>query len=179
MAHAVLNKKGQISIEFLIIIIVSLIYIHSVTKPILVDTATAAAEDVKRLADAKIAAQRLADAINEAAAASGESKKTIHVFLPANASVSCNADDDKIDYSATISNVGCRDPDANPEEGPCDYSEAEECIGPSGSFECSSSIALLAGANPSCPTMEGPLYMAVEVIKNSAGEISVGWQGTG
>lgn len=181
MAGAV-KSRGQVSIEFLLIIIISLIYIYTVARPVLVDTGAAAAEDVKRVSDAKIAAQKLANSINEAAAGSGESKRTVHLFLPAKASVACG--ENVIEYTAKIANLYCRNPlekktEEQPiSEGACTYS-AGNCSGPpyEGEYECGGSIELLDSADPNCDavgSIEGPLYRAVVVEKGAAG-ITVEW----
>ena len=99
-----LKSKGQISIEFILIILIVLIYIHSVIQP----TAKAAAqstEDVARLAQTKLAAQKLGAAINELQANQSDGKKTIELFVPKDGTVTCNGSANVIEFSATMSSL--------------------------------------------------------------------------
>ncbi|MCX6799062.1 MAG: hypothetical protein NTW59_03140 [Candidatus Diapherotrites archaeon] len=166
-----MNSKAQVSIEFIIIIVIALIYINTITNPLLIQTSTASAEDVQHVGDARIAAQKLANAINEAAASPGESRKTVQLYLPANSGISCDRTNKEIDYSARVSNLYCRQPAVT-----CSYSESEACAAGVGTFNCSSSVPLLAAAelhDPLCPSMEGPLYRNFVVAKDAFGVIDV------
>jgi len=171
-----LNNRAQVSIEFIIIIVISLIYINTVTNPLLITTSTAAAQDVKKVGDAKIAAQTLANAVNSAVANSGESRKTVQLFLPAETGLSCDMANQEIDYSATIANLYCRQPAVT-----CAYSGAGACTTGVGSFQCVGSVKLIASSGGlTCPAamaspaeIEGPFYKDFTVTKNNAGAIAV------
>ena len=171
-----MNKRGQVSIEFILLIVITLVYIYGTVWP-LINDAIVAAEDVQRVSDTKISAQKLANAINEAAAGSGESKRTIHLLLPADASISCNAGENKIDYSLEVDNLHCRQPSAecayfegSTQKDPltCATSSADEKH-----FECSTSISMVAGAvSGSCPSLVGPSFEAI-IVQKTGGAISV------
>jgi uncharacterized protein (UPF0333 family) len=163
LGAVVLNNRAQVSIEFIIIIVISLIYINVVTSPLLITTSTAAAQDVKKVGDAKIAAQTLANAINSAAANSGESRKTVQLFLPAETGLSCDTAIQMINYTVKITDLSGRTP-----------------FGCSSATDCGGSVRLIASPGgltcPACDTStscEGPFYKAFAVTKNSAGAITV------
>ncbi|MDP2974139.1 MAG: hypothetical protein Q8N60_03750 [Candidatus Diapherotrites archaeon] len=171
-----MNKRGQVSIEFILLIVITLVYIYGTVWP-LINDAIVAAEDVQRVSDTKISAQKLANAINEAAAGSGESKRTIHLLIPNDASIECNSADNKIEYSVEVDNLYCRQPSEE-----CLYFEgiiqrqADTCATSTASekyFKCSASISMIAGAVPgSCPSLVGPLFDAI-VVEKPGGAISV------
>jgi len=83
------SKKGQISIEFMLIIIICLGYLHLLTINVL-EPAINAAEDTTRLGQAKLSAEKLASAINEMSSSLGEGKRTLHLFVPKNSEIICN-----------------------------------------------------------------------------------------
>ena len=159
-----MNIRGQVSIEFILLIIIGLIYIHTAIWPV-VNDAAAAAEDVKAVSDTKIAAQKLANAMNEAAASNGESRKTIQLFLPAGAAMACDPGNNEIKYGLQITGLYKRVPVG--------------CVTPT---DCTGSVKLLAGANPDCTAItqagkiEGPLFKEV-VVEKIGGSISVKWAG--
>lgn len=178
------------------LIVIALVYINAVSRPLLIDSSTMAADDVKNVGDAKIGAQKLANAVNAAAASGGESKKQVLVYLPEGTSISCDTSvltDKKITYSATVSNQYCRAystiaEECNPAKTnlPCceycfvDAGGDETCgsaCAAGGYFKCSGYIRLLSTANiPSCATsptiIQGAIYKGIAVLKDSLGEIS-------
>lgn len=81
-----MKQKGQASIEFMFLISIAMIYIATVVLPA-VEISKMAAEDVSRLAQTRLAAEKLANSIDSVAAASGEAKQTITIFVPENSIV--------------------------------------------------------------------------------------------
>lgn len=157
------------SIEFILLIVITLVYIYGTVWP-LINDAIFAAEDVQRVSDTKIAAQKLANAVNEAAAGSGESKRTIHLLVPAGASIECDSANKKINYAVDVNNLHERNPLAKDPTGiGC---ERKALVPTPANFKCTSSIALLESIN--CTTLQGPLFKAIVITKNSAGVITVG-----
>lgn len=159
------RQKGQVSIEFILLIVITLVYIYGTVWP-LINDATVAAEDVQRVSDTKISAQKLANALNEAAANSGESKKTIHLLVPNKASISCSGN--QINFTVDVNKMN----EKRPKPRGC------EEIGSPPYFECSASIALLQTAVPSnCASLkiQGPLppFKAYAITRDSAGVIKV------
>jgi hypothetical protein len=158
------NKRGQISIEFILIILIALIYIHSVVQP----TATIASqstEDVTRLSQAKLAAQKLAAGINQLGANQSDGRKTISLFVPKNSSIECASD--RINFSAAMS----------------DLREPPQCVGCERGCEgkeCKGYAELIDGASPNCDFGGSALISAGNsnvfrevVIAKEAGVISV------
>ena len=121
-----MNGKGQISIEFLLIMLIMLLYLQTIIRPG-IDSAEMAASDVQRVDQTNLMAEKLASSINEIAAASGDTKKTIQLFLPENVFISCDVTNKTIDY-----NVGLEHPE-----------ETTACPG----NICTKSIALLEDAD--------------------------------
>lgn len=130
------GKRGQVSIEFILIVLIALIYIYSVIQPTVL-TASQSTEDVTRLSEAKFAAQKLAGAISQLQASSGEGKKTITLYVPKNSSVECLGD--RVIFSAIMSNL------KKPPQcivSPCEYGCADRT--------CKGFVKLLGGAIPTC-----------------------------
>lgn len=122
---AVKNKRGQTSIEFILLILFVLVYISSVTNP-MVATANNSAEEVSSLGNAKIASQKIANAIDYVALAPN-AKKTINVFVPENSKIIINMANNSVDFNADMDNT------ENPK--PCPPGEASCCRIPDGSGE--------------------------------------------
>ncbi len=83
-----MNKKAQASIEFMFLISIAMIYIATVIMPA-VEISKVAAEDVTQLAQVRMAAEKLVNAIDSVAAASGDAKQTITIFVPARGIIEC------------------------------------------------------------------------------------------
>ena len=94
------NRRGQISIEFILIVLIIIIYIHSVVQPTLM-IATESAQDTTRISNVKLAAEKLAGTINQLEASQGNGRKTIDLFVPEKSYVECTPT--SIDFGATLS----------------------------------------------------------------------------
>lgn len=84
------SRKGQISIEFMLIILICLGYLQLLTVNVL-EPAIDAAQDVTRLGQAKLSAEKLAVTINEMGSSLGEGKRTLHLFVPKDIIFSCSS----------------------------------------------------------------------------------------
>lgn len=82
--------KGQISIEFVLILLVGLIYLQTIQITV-IDQSINSAKDVSNVGEARLAASKIVESVNELAAADGTAKKTIHVFVPEKTTISCLA----------------------------------------------------------------------------------------
>jgi len=161
-----LRQKGQVSIEFILIVVIALVYISGFVWPS-IEIASSAATDVKAVADTKASAMKIATALDEAAVSNGDMKKTVSIFLPNGATLNCDAANNEIDYELLISYI------ENWEPGDCVlYIDSEG----NDFTECSSSISVLQDAVPAnCPEIiEGPLFRELEIEK-AAGAITVAW----
>jgi len=169
---AVLSKKGQISVEFILLVVICLIYIAGAIWPIMGQGADAAG-DVKAVADAKLSSMKLAKALNQASLSSGDMKKTFNLYLGPDSVIACDFPNNEIDYTVTVSYINAI---SNPDTVNCSQVDvAGEPVG----WRCSSSVELLSGAvAPSCPAMQTggdtSLFRSV-VVEKQAGAISVEW----
>jgi uncharacterized protein (UPF0333 family) len=171
----ILSERGQISIEFILIVTISLVYINFYVWEA-VETASQTAVDIKAVADTKVSSMKLANALNEAATSNGDMKKTINIFLPENAMIACNVADPNnasIDYDVMVSHMQW-----NPDVFNCvEQFDAEEAIG----WTCSSEVELLPDAaaglliTGGCPAMNIPLFKQI-VVERIGPAISVNWK---
>ncbi|MFH1752121.1 MAG: hypothetical protein ABH821_04260 [archaeon] len=81
-------NKGQISIEFMLLLIIMLLYIQAVIIPAMNDS-TASVQDVRRIAESNLALEKIYNTANEIAFASGDSFQTITVFIPEETKINC------------------------------------------------------------------------------------------
>lgn len=82
-------KKGQTSIEFIIIVLIVVLFIITTTKP-LIENAKGITEDISNITRANSEAKRIANAAMEISMMGAGSKKTIEVFVPAKAALHCS-----------------------------------------------------------------------------------------
>lgn len=83
------RTRGQIAIEFVIIVIVVSIYLLTVVFP-LAQNASNAASDTSRISLARQALDNVRDAVEKADANPGDSKHTIELVIPEKTSFQCN-----------------------------------------------------------------------------------------
>ncbi len=160
-----IGRKGQVSIEFILIVTIALFYITSVVWPI-VNESTTAAEDVQGISATKISAMKIANALNEAESSSGDMKKTIIISLPTDAIISCDGTDE-IKFTAYVDAAG-----GNPDEINCD--PIIEGVPPDDTivnYKCDSTIDLITGAGTTFNII-GPIFKDFVVAKDNS-EISV------
>jgi len=78
-----LDNRGQISVEYLLLIVVILVVLGSITIP-LIGKSIDASNDISYTSDAKIAVESVADAINLVYANGPGSKRTLNIRIPQN-----------------------------------------------------------------------------------------------
>lgn len=78
-----MDNKGQVSAEYLLLIVVVLVIISSVTIP-LIGQSVDASNDVSNVADAKSAVVEIANAVNIVYANGPGAKRTLDVYIPQN-----------------------------------------------------------------------------------------------
>lgn len=79
----IMDNRGQISAEYLLLIVVVLVIISSVTIP-LIGKSIDASNDVSVTADAKNAVSEIANAVNIVYANGPGAKRTLDVYIPQN-----------------------------------------------------------------------------------------------
>jgi uncharacterized protein (UPF0333 family) len=83
------NKKGQVSIELMLIIIIVLLYINTVSRPY-IESTTGTVQDITRIAQGKLAVDKISNAVGYVSALSGESQQTISIYLPERTRIAWN-----------------------------------------------------------------------------------------
>ena len=149
------NRKGQASIEFMLLLIIMLMYVQLIIVPS-IDVAAASSEDVVRLGEARFAAEKLANTVNYVSASTGESKQTIKLFVPRETTIECNDTDNTIDFSVNMS------------------METGGIIGCSGTL-CEKSIPVMTATDLVCVMSQvlGPNLATVVVNKEASGVVYV------
>ncbi|MBI5884730.1 hypothetical protein HZB89_01385 [archaeon] len=163
MARAFL--KGQASIEFLLIIVIMIVFIQTIVQPAVLASADAL-EDVRQVGETKAAAQKLVNALDELSLAGDNAVKTIFIFVPGNSVIECSQLDSRIVYAASLK------------------SEATACQPPAESIQpidndnqkCTYAIQSIAGIQCNTTVFEGLLKgQAFEVrLSKAAGVVNVG-----
>ncbi|RLG71125.1 MAG: hypothetical protein DRO04_00490 [Candidatus Iainarchaeum archaeon] len=95
-------QKGQIAIEFILIIVIMLIFLQTIIQPTLTSSITTV-KDVSSLAQAKIAAEKIVNAIDFVALNASDSKIEVGIFLPVNTTLKCDPAAKKIYFSSVVS----------------------------------------------------------------------------
>ena len=180
MVLGFLKENGQVSIEFILIVTIALIYINASVWPS-VENSSNAAMDVKAIADTKVSAMKLANAVNEAGTSSGDMRKTVNIFIPKDGKITIAKGATKIDYDVLISYMNNYNPMEKIDGVGCELEE-DLALNPLG-FRCTSSVDILASAatNLSLPTdpnpfeIEGPRFGQL-VVEKTGTAISVDWK---
>jgi len=92
-----MKSKGQTSVEFLFLFLIMLMYIQTVVHPA-VDDSSASIIAINRTGQAKLAAMKLANAVNEVSALSGESSKTMWLFFDEDTNFWCDQANNEIKF---------------------------------------------------------------------------------
>ncbi|MFH1588654.1 MAG: hypothetical protein ABIA76_04940 [Candidatus Diapherotrites archaeon] len=88
--ECVFMNKGQITFEFIMLIMVLLFFIITVINPT-AEEAKSSVQDVQRVSNAVTAGEKLASAINYAASAGEGTKIPLNVFLPEGSKIDFDA----------------------------------------------------------------------------------------
>lgn len=99
MEHSV--KKGQTSIEFMLLIVITLLYIQTVITPNVTETLSSIS-DTTRVGAARLATEKLTNAINYVAASNSESKTTVNLFIPDRTLIICDEVNKRLRYETTV-----------------------------------------------------------------------------
>lgn len=162
-----IGRKGQVSIEFILIVTIALFYITTVVWPI-VNESTTAAEDVQGVSATKISAMKIANALNEAKSSNGDMKKTISISLPNEAEIYYATGTDTIVMDVNVAPGG-----GNPDEINCINGDLKGFPPTPINYKCSSTINLISGAGTEFK-ITGAIFKDF-VVKKTAEIISAGW----
>ena len=135
-------QRGQVALEFIFILMIVIIYIFTVTKP-LVDSAKDVSDDIDRLSRTNNEAQRLVNSVTEISMLGTGSKEALTLLVPVDANINCFADG-VIGFSAKMA--------AKP--------FPPQCIGGS----CDKNFSMPSGVFVDCKvkTLSGPWKINVE-----------------
>lgn len=105
------SLKGQVSIEFILIIVLMMMLIQTIIEPS-INLASNALADIKRVGEAKAASQKLVNALDELALSGDGAVKTIFLFVPENSVVKCDEDNKRVVFDANLSSeaTACQPP---------------------------------------------------------------------
>ncbi|MDO9260521.1 MAG: class III signal peptide-containing protein, partial [Flavobacteriaceae bacterium] len=82
-----MDKRGQVSVEYLLVVLVLILILSVVTIP-LIGNSIDASNDVSDASDAKIATDTLANAADVVYANGPGAKRTVSIYVPQNGSLS-------------------------------------------------------------------------------------------
>ncbi len=80
--------RGQVAIEFIFIILLIVVYLFTVTKP-LVESSQGILSDIDTITKSNNEATKLVDSVKRVSMLSSGSKETIQLFIPINGEVGC------------------------------------------------------------------------------------------
>jgi uncharacterized protein (UPF0333 family) len=92
-------EKGQVAIEFMFIILIVIVYITTVTIPLVKESKTAV-EDIDSLSRANNETQKILNAVNEVYLMGEGSRQTINVYIPQNTTIYC--EDKNFSFKTTL-----------------------------------------------------------------------------
>jgi len=111
-----MDDKGQVSFEYLMLILIGIIILGTVTIP-LVGRAIDASNDVSRASDAKVAVESIANAANMVYANGPGAKRTVTFYAPRNGTIGFDQANKVIYFSLTLSNNTVKTINATTEYG--------------------------------------------------------------
>ncbi|MDD5162829.1 MAG: hypothetical protein PHD95_01330 [Candidatus ainarchaeum sp.] len=145
-----------------------IIFIASVVIPA-IDMANNSAEEISRIGNAKISAQKIANEIDAISIAPSNAKSTIKVFVEEKSSVACNFTDPlnkKIDFSAEMI-VSQYNPDATACSGTPLVCTGETML------SAPQTVAIACDFDSGSQVINGKQFKDVVIEKGSSGAVSV------
>ncbi len=105
-----MNNRGQAAIEFIFIILIVVVYLFSVTKP-LIESTQSTITDIQNITLANNETQKIVNSVNKISLLGNSSKETLQLFIPENSFVGCY-NDGTIGFITKI-NVLTKNPEMN------------------------------------------------------------------
>ena len=145
MEHFILGKKsrGQVSVEFMLLIVIVLLYIQTVIQPSL-QIAGNSVNDSVRVGQARFAVEKIANAVEFAQSTYGTTKQTIKVLIPKDSTIECFEVENKFEMKIRIDSDIAACPETNPIEDPK-------------KFECKKTFFVLENTPIRCNTQDNPM----------------------
>ena len=94
-------QKGQAIIEFIFLILIIVVYIVSVTMP-LIDATKNIVQDTENITRANNECQKIVNSIKEINLFGEGSRQTLDIFIPNNTKIDCNAINNKILFETQL-----------------------------------------------------------------------------
>ncbi|MFA5745333.1 MAG: hypothetical protein WCX82_00650 [archaeon] len=149
-----LNKKGQLAIELIILLAIFLLFFQSMILPS-IEFSENVLKDTQAIVLTKKNIDSLSSNIEQLASQEGYGKRQVYFYLPNNTTLDCNATASEIDYTITISKQ-------NPIPTGCDSNGV-----------CNFKRDIYTNQSVTCDKI-GPGYRGtVEIQKTNTGEISI------
>jgi len=151
-------RKGQISMEFILLVIVMLLYMQVIIQP-LADISVSSVDDVTRLTQVKLASEKLVNIADYISSQSNESKFSTTLIIPRDANISCDDPAGSVTYRIILQ----------------EQTDSVNCSALGQNSVCSKSIAFM---NPDVgcagmPEIAGPRSANVAVFRDSTGAVSI------
>jgi len=147
-----MKTKGQASIEFMFLILISIVYITTVVVP-MAKNAQGLVYDTENISRTNSEAQKIVNAITNISMQSAGSRETVTVFIPADSNITCSSS--KISFATTLS---IKERATIPSQ--CDPI----------TFTCSKEFMLPSSAQIDCkiPGINGPVATKIIIEKQAA-----------
>ena len=101
MGAAILNEHGQVTIEFLLVLVIMLLYVQVLVIPIS-DSAVQAIEDVSRVANATLSTSKIVDNISFVSSLPGNSRQVVYIYVPKDSEITCNQLNNSVDFKVNL-----------------------------------------------------------------------------
>ncbi|GEM_PF-6146245 len=156
-----LNRRGQLSIEFMMIVVIAIVYLNAVIFPNVAFGETAL-NDVYGVSQIQLAARQLQSAANALSIQSAGARQTIQIRLPKNGEIHCgSANPGTLIYSFQL-------------QGPAASACENDGDTPDSDTLCTRTLDLPLNVDSSCITFAaaGPQQLRVQVTRNASGNLA-------
>lgn len=151
-----MNQNGQISLEFMLLLVFILVYITSSVVPS-VELAAISTQEIQGLGQARISAEKIANAVNRLQAQSSGAKQSIIVLVPKDANILCETSpDNTIGFSFGLQGLAATACENDDDTDPIVCTKKFVVNAPA--FSCASNFPL-----------QGPQSATIVITKNSSG----------
>jgi len=157
--HCRIACKGQAALEFIFIILLIVVYIFTVTMP-LVNSAQGAITDIDTITRANNETQKIFDSVKRVSLQGTGSKETINLFIPENAYVGCY-EDGNIGFKALINQQISDEESVNPQTDLCENNL------------CDKNFPMLQGINIECGFAELLSGTRKIIVAKETGKVTI------
>ena len=112
-----MKNRGQAAIEFIFIVLLIVVYLFTVTKPI-IESSQGIIEDIDTISRSNNEALKIVNSVKRVSMLGTDSKETIQLFIPLNGAVGCY-DDGNVGFTTKINQRTLDGTPINPSVGLC------------------------------------------------------------